>query len=126
MLYPDQFQVNEVWIALRVNDSFTYVQGEPYDIYVLVDAASCYVMGHVLSKTVDEAPNESDVETLFKEAWGAKRQWPKKLIVPENDLAEITFSGQAEKNGFLFETVPLSDLGPIVGELKELFASDFR
>lgn len=125
MLNPDQFRVNEVWIAVRVNEAFLFVKDEPYDIYVLMDAASAYVLGHVLSRVVDEAPHEKDVEALFKKAWGAKNQWAEKLIVTENSLAEDVFRTQAEKNGLPFEIVPLSDLELIVGPLKELFASDF-
>lgn len=125
MLTPDQFRVNEAWIAVRINESFFFVQDEPYDIYVVMDAASAYVFGHLLTRVVEEVPNESDVDSLFKEAWRAKRQWPQKLIVQEGDPAENVFRMQAEKNGLSFDTVPLSDLSLIVGPLKELFASDF-
>ena len=125
MLTPDQFSVNEAWIAVRINEEFMIVKDEPYDIYVLMDAASAYVFGNVLSKVVDEAPQEKDVEALFREAWAAKKEWAKKLIVPENSIAENVFRRQAEQNGLSVETVPLSDLDPIVGPLKELFASDF-
>lgn len=125
MLSPDQFRVNEAWIAIRVNDTFLFVKDEPYDIYVLTDAASAYVLGHVLSRVVDESPSEDDVENLFKQAWTAKRQWPVKIIVPENFSAEKIFRIQAERNGLAFETVPLSDLSPIIGPLKESFAIDF-
>jgi len=45
MLTPDQLLVNEAWIAVRVNEAFLFVKDEPYDIYVLMDAASAYVLG---------------------------------------------------------------------------------
>jgi len=125
MLTPDQFKVNEAWIAVRINEEFLFVKDEPYDMYVLVDAASAYVLGHVLSKVVDESPHEKDVEALFRKAWEAKNQWAEKLIVTENSIAEDVFRTQAEKNGLSFKIVPLSDLEPIVGPLKESFASDF-
>lgn len=125
MLTPDQFRVNEVWLAIRVNESFLFVKDEPYDIYVLMDAASAFVFGHVLSKVADEAPQERDVKALFAKAWEAKSQWPEKLIVPEEDPAENIFRIQAEKNGLAFVTVPLHKLYPIIGPLKELFALDF-
>ncbi|MEA2039504.1 MAG: hypothetical protein U9N82_06685 [Thermodesulfobacteriota bacterium] len=124
MLTPDQFSVNEAWIAVRVNEEFMFVKDEPYDIYVLMDAASAYVLGHVVSKVVDEAPQEKDVEDLFEKAWGAKNQWAEKLIVPENSIAENVFRRQAEQNGLSVETVLLSDLDAIVGPLKESFESD--
>ena len=125
MLNPNQFRVNEAWIAVRINEEFLFVKDEPYDIYVLMDAASAYVLGYVLSQVVDEAPHENDVEALFRKAWEAKNQWAEKLIVTENSIAEHVFRTQAEKNGLSFEIVPLSDLEPIVGPLKESFASDF-
>ena len=125
MLTPDQFKVNEAWIAVRINEEFLFVKDEPYDMYVLVDAASAYVLGHVLSKVVDESPHEKDVEALFRKAWEAKNQWAEKLIVTENSIAEDVFRTQAEKNGLSFKIVPLSDLELIVGPLKESFASDF-
>ena len=125
MLTPDQFRVNEVWIVVRVNEAFLFVKDEPFDIYVLMDAGSAYVLGHVLSRVVDEAPHEKDVEALFRKAWEAKNQWAERLIITENCIAENVFRIQAEKNGLSVEIVPLSDLEPIVGPLKELFASDF-
>jgi hypothetical protein len=125
MLTPDQFRVNEAWIAIRVNEDFIFVKDEPYDIYVLIDAASAYVLGYVLSRVVDEAPHEKDVEALFKNAWEAKSQWAKRLIVSENSSAVDIFRSQAEKYGLSIEIVPLSELGLIVDPLKESFASVF-
>ncbi len=125
MLTPDQFQVNEAWIAVRINEEFLFVKDEPYDIYVLMDAASAYVLGHVLSRVVDEYPYEKDVEALFRKAWEVKNQWAERLIVPENFIAENVFRIQAEKNGLPIEIVPLPDLEPIIGPLKELFGSNF-
>lgn len=125
MLTPGQFKVNEAWIAIRINESFLFVSEEPYDIYVLMDAASAYVFGHVLKKVTDEVPDEKDIHNLFTDAWGKRSQWAKKLIVSENGPAENAFRKQAEEIGLSIDIVPLSDLAPIVGPLKELFASDF-
>ena len=125
MLTPDQFQVNEAWIAIRVNEAFLFVKDEPYDIYVLMDAASAYVLGHVLSKVVDEAPSERDVKALFREAWKAKKQWAEQLILTGDSKAEDVFRKQAERNGLSVIIVPLSELEPIIVLLKESFASDF-
>ena len=122
---PDQFSLNEVWIAFRVNEAFLFVQDEPYDMYVLMDAASAYALDHMLVRVTDEIPKKEDIDILFQKAWGTKRQWPKKLIVPEDDPAENVFRIQAEENGLSFETAQLSGLSPIVEPLKELFASDF-
>jgi len=125
MLMPDQFRVNEAWIAVRINEEFMFVGDEPYDIYVLMDAASAYVLGQVLSKVVDESPQEKDIKDLFQTAWAAKKEWAERLIVPKDSVAEKAFRKIAEDRGLTVETVPLSELEVIVGDLKELFASDF-
>jgi hypothetical protein len=125
MITPDQFHVNEAWIAVRINEEFLFVQDEPYDIYVLVDAASCYVLGHVLSRVVDEAPQEKDVRDLFQAAFRAKNQWANFLILTGNASSDDVFRRQAEQEGLSVKTVSLSDLEPILSPLKESFASDF-
>ena len=124
MLNAEQFEPNEVWIAFRINESFMFVQDEPYNVYMLMDAASTYVFGHVQVRVTDEfsEDDEMEVDDLFQEAWGAKREWPKKLIIPEGESAHDIFRMQAEKNELSFETVPLSDLSSIVEPVKESFA----
>ena len=125
MLTPSQFRVNEAWIAIRVNEAFLCVKDEPYDIHVLIDAGSSYVLGHVLSRVVDEAPSERDVKALLRKAWKTKNQWAEQIIITGNSKAEGVFRTQAEKIGLSVKIVPLSELEPIVGPLKELFASNF-
>ncbi|GAB6906477.1 hypothetical protein DESC_580053 [Desulfosarcina cetonica] len=125
MISPDQFRVNEVWIAVRVNDEFLLVQNEPYDIYVLLDAASCYVFGHVLSRVVDELPQEVDVKELFQTAFQAKNQWAYFLILTGNSPTDDIFRKEAEKNGLSVKIMNESELKPILGPLKESFASSF-
>lgn len=125
MLTPDQFEVNDVWIAVRINEDFLFVKEEPYDMFVLMDAASAYVLGFVISRVADEAPAARDVKKLFKKAWAAKRQWAKKLIVTDDSIATQVFVDEAERNGIPHEIVPMSDLSPIMGPLKESFTKDF-
>ena len=125
MLTPDQFRVNEAWIAARINEEFLFVQDEPYDIYVLMDAASCYILGHVLSRVVDEAPQEKDVKELFQTAFQAKNQWADILILTGNSPADNVFKKQGERQGLSIRIVNQLDLEPILGPLKKSFASDF-
>lgn len=123
MITPDQFRVNEAWIAVRINEGFMFVQNEPYDIYVLLDAASCYVFGHVVSKTIDEAPPEEDVKELFIAAFQAKNQWAKTLITVEESSSNSVFKKVAKQKGLSVKTVNSIELEPILEPLKESFAS---
>jgi len=125
MITPNKFRVNEAWIAVRINEEFILFQDEPYDIYVLVDADSCFVFGHVFSRVVDEAPQENDVRDLFQAAFRTKNQWPKILILSGNSPSDYVFKKFAERLGFLIQTFGPIELEPILGPLKEFFASSF-
>jgi hypothetical protein len=125
MITPDQFRVNEAWIAVRINEEFLLVQDEPYDIYVLMDAASCFVMGYVLSRVVDETPLEKDVKELFQTAFKSKNQWADMLILTGDSPADDAFRKEAEQNGLCVKIVKESDLETIIGPLKTTFASGF-
>jgi len=125
MLKAHNFEVNEAWIAVRVNKNDFLVENEPYTIHALIDAASCYVLGFTLSPVASGAPEQSDVDVLFKKAWAAKKEWAKKLIIEEGSVAEFVFRKQAKQNGLTVEIRPQSDLIPIIGDLIKSFASDF-
>lgn len=125
MIRPDQFRVNEAWIAVRINEEFLFVQDEPYDIYLLMDTASCYIFGHILSHVVDEAPREKDVKELFQTAFRAKNQFADILILTGNSPADDVFRKEAEQNGLSVKIINESELELILGPLKETFASNF-
>ncbi len=125
MLTPDQFEVNEAWITVRVNEEFIFVKDDPYDIFVLMDAASAYVFGFVLSNVVDESLNQEEVANLFRQAWGTKQEWAGTLIVSDEINADNVFISEGEKNGLEIRRVLASSLDPIVGPLKESFLQRF-
>jgi len=117
--------VNEAWIAIRGNEEIIFVKDNPYDIFVLLDASSAYVLGFVLSSVLDESPDSKDVENLFKEAWRAKQEWARKLIVADDSIANDVFIEEGKKHGLEIHTAPASSLEPIVGPLKESFLRTF-
>ena len=45
MLHPNQFQVNEAWIAFKLNDEpiHTEMDGD-FDFIALMDAGSCFIV----------------------------------------------------------------------------------
>lgn len=113
-----QFRVNEAWIACRLQ-TFDTVAGDPADLYVLLDAASGYVFGHLL--VVDEVPSAREAQELFKKAYEMKRQWPTKLIAPKLDPALGIFQAQADAAGFSLEVVPTPYLEDIVRPIQESY-----
>ena len=126
MLTPDQFVVNEAWIVVKVNDAHLFVKDDPYDMYVIMDAGSTYVLGHALSKVSEGSPQEEDVEAIFKKGWEAKQQWPTRLIVTGKSSAENIFKVIAEKHGIEIENASLSSIVTLVKPLKDSFSSSFN
>jgi hypothetical protein len=125
MLHPNQFKVNQAWISVRLNDELIYVQDEPYDMYVLLDAASTYIFGPVFCRTVDDGPALSDIEELFRKAASHKNQYPDELIVPDDFLPKKQFKTICDNLDISFREVPKADLGLIVDEIKDLFQDTF-
>lgn len=117
-LQHDQFKVNEAWIACRLQ-TLDRVGGDPVDVYLLLDAASGYVFGHLL--VLGEAPSAQDTKALFEKAYRTKRQWPAKLIAEKLDPALEVFQAQADAEGFPLEVVPTTYLEDIVRPIQDSY-----
>jgi hypothetical protein len=118
-LTPDQFEVNEAWIVARMH-TVMFVKNEPADIYVLVDAASSYVLGHLVY--LAEAPSRQEFTDLFKQARKQSNGWPKRLLITSEDPGEDVLKAIAADLGIVPEVIPLPYLDPILGPLNESFA----
>ena len=119
-LQHSQFRVNEAWIACRLQ-SFDMVASAPVDLYVLIDAASSYIFGHLL--VLDEVPSPDETQALFAKAYSAKGEWPTKLIAPKLDPALPAFQEQADAGGFPMEVVPVTYLEEFVRPLQASYDS---
>ena len=117
-LTPDLFQINEAWIVSRLSSPMI-VQNESVDVYVLLDAASCYIFGQIAY--VGETPSRNEFNALFKRARKMQRSWPGKLYIPKQDPAEAIISETAVKAGIQIEVVPPPYLDDILNPIKESF-----
>lgn len=113
-----QFHVNEAWIVCRLHTLDT-VAGKPMDLYMLLDAASSYVFGHLV--VLEEVPSAQETRELFRNAYESKRQWPTKLIATKMDPALEVFQAQADAAGFPLEVVPAAYLDDIVRPIQESY-----
>ena len=95
------------------------VAGAPVDLYVLVDAASAYIFGHLL--VLDEAPSSDETQALFEKAYAAKGEWPSKLIAPKLDPGLEVFQEKADAGGFPMEVVPVPQLEEFVRAIQTSF-----
>ncbi len=122
-LTPDTFGINEAWVMFRVG-GLLFVGGNPIDIYLLMDASSGYVFGHLPCE--GDRPDKKALTALFKEAFNAKYEWPYALYLPKGEPAETLFREEAEKSSIDVHTVPLSHLEAIIEPVRESFIDLYR
>jgi hypothetical protein len=70
VLHPNQFQVNEAWIAFQLNDEPIHTEQDgSFNCVALMDAASCLILGSELVPLDESEPSQSNARRLLKEGW---------------------------------------------------------
>lgn len=125
MLHPNQFQVNEAWIAFKLNDvPVQTLHDGDFNFLVLMDAASCFLLSTVTLAAKQGEPTVLESLRLLEEGQSHKHAWPITLFVP-NELSAPTLIAEAERLGIEVVRVEQSHLLPIIGEAKEDFKLHF-
>lgn len=121
MFDPGQFQVNEAWIVFQLNDIpvFTEAEGN-FNLIALMDAASGYILGTELVPVNASEPSQLESKRLLKSGQSQKKQLPKKIIIPSNQVADI-LSLEAERYGIDVIRVPEEQLLVFISEAREGF-----
>ena len=65
MLHPNQFQVNDTWIAFKLNEApiATDRDGD-FDLIALMDAASCFILSSVTVSVNALQPTELELSLI--------------------------------------------------------------
>ena len=121
MLDPSQYQVNEAWIAFRLNDApiSTEADGD-FNVLALMDVASCYILGMEFIRTDSPEPSQLEAARLLKGSHSHEQQYPKSLFIPTNQEADI-LSTEAERHGITVTRVPEEQLLVFIGEARQGF-----
>jgi hypothetical protein len=121
MLHPNEFQVNQAWIAFSLNEVpiSTEADGD-FNVIALMDAASCYILDTEFVPATSSEPSEMVAKRLIKGGQSHKQQLPETLYIPENQAADI-LCGEAERNGIAVVRVPEEQLLVFIGEARESF-----
>lgn len=126
MIKRDHIKDNSVWIAVKISGSFMLINDTPYYVFVLMDAVSATVFGHVIVEAFGGLPDSGEVESLFRKAYKLTKKWPAKLIVADKSVVSELFKKEAEKNGVEIDTIPLKELSPIIAPFVEEFANRYK
>jgi hypothetical protein len=126
MLHPEQFEVNETWIAFRLNNVPIRTERDgDFNCIALMDAASCFILSSQFIPAAASEPTRAEFGRLLKDAKRHKQQLPKTLFVSREDVADrMTF--EATQQSIEVVRVPKSELLIFIGEAREAFAERFE
>lgn len=126
MLHPNQFEVNETWIAFRLNNAPIRTERDgDFNCIALMDAASCFILGSEFIPAAAAEPTRDEFRRLLKGAKRHKKQLPKTLFIPREDVADRA-TLEATQQSIEVVRVPESELLIFVGEAREAFAERFE
>ena len=107
---------------LRLN-SMLYVAEKPADIYVLMDAASAYIFGHIIA--MGEEPAMEEVERALIGAWQLNEGWPTKILWATGDPIGGVLPQVAQKHGIACADYPSSYFTMIARPVQASFDEKF-
>ena len=126
MLHPKQFEVNEAWIAFRLNGApiRTVVDGD-FHCFALMDAASCHILGSELTPAADVEPSTPQWRNLLKTGYDHHGQFPQTLFVPREQVAEDLI-GEAARLNIEVVRVVEAELLVFIGDARNGYAERFE
>ena len=126
MLHPNQFEVNEAWIAFRLNEAPVRTEHDgDFNCIALIDAASCFILGSELIPVTAAELTRAQFRRLLKSAQRHKQQLPKTLFVPRGDVGDLV-TREATQQNIDVVRVPESELLIFIGEARQAFAERFE
>ena len=120
-MQPDQFQVNQTWLAYRINVAPMQVEGKAIDLYVLQDAASMFLFGNAFAPHGADGPAIEDVQKLLESARRKRNEWPTELVLPGKHGPANSFIQVAKREGVFVRTVPESHMSFYIKDTQEAY-----
>ena len=119
MLHPNQFQVNEAWIAFQLNDEPIHTEQDgSFNCIGLMDAASCFILGTELVPVNEPEPSQLQTRRLLKAGWVHKKRLPVTLFVPTGQFQDV-LPTEAKRQGVSVVPVPETQLLVFIGEARQ-------
>jgi hypothetical protein len=126
MLHPTQFEVNEAWIAFRLNGAPLRTEHDgDLNCLALMDAASCFILGSEAIPATAAEPTRAQFRHLLQVAERHKQQLPRTLFIAREDIADL-IAREAEHQKIEVVRVPESELLIFIGEARQSFAEHFE
>ena len=124
MLHPSQFEVNEAWIAFRLNDAPLNTSSDgALNCVALMDAASCFLLASAFVATSKQM-SKLEARHLLAQARKHKGELPKTLFIAAGCPAQH-LEREAEHRKVAIARVPEDQLVPFIREARESFSEHF-
>lgn len=121
VLHPNQFHVNEAWIAFQLNDAPIETERDgSFNCVCLMDAASCFILGTAMVPADELEPSKMEAKRLLKTGWAHKKKFPATLFVPTGRL-QTTLPAEAKRQGITVVSVHESQLRTFIGDARQGF-----
>ena len=121
MLHPNQFEINEAWIAFRLNDEPLHTEQDgSFNCICLMDAASCFILGNAMIPADQAEPSHLEARRLLTTGWAHKKRMPKTLFVPTGQF-QTDLSAEAKRKGIDVVSVQEDQLIVFIGEARQGF-----
>lgn len=119
MNYSD-FKENGAWLIFRLD---TQVKDQPVDVYLLMDLPSGLIMRHAIVTGLALEPNEA--RTFLQAGRDRKGLWPRRVLIGKGDPSENTIQTALAPHHLQLESIPRSQLEPLIAPVKESFGRQF-
>jgi len=125
MLHPSQFQVNEAWIAFKLNEVpvATKADGD-FNVIALMDAASCFILGSEFVPAGATDLSAIQARRLLKTGESHKHRLPRTLFISTDHPANA-LRNEAERRGIAVMRVSIEQLLPFINEARVGFKEHF-
>lgn len=126
MLEPQQFAVNESWVAFRINEDPIELAEGTFNVVGLMDVGSTFIFGQVMLPASAQDFNEAQAGELLKFGLQkSKGKLPKSLFIP-NECTWPKLASEAKRIGITAISIPQIELLAITDAACESFRSFFR
>ena len=118
-LNPNQFQVNEAWIAFQLNETpIRTGKDGAFNCICLMDAASCYILVTELISTLETELSPRQARDMLTAAWAKKGDFPQTLFLPAGRFP-CNLKAEAERLGMAVVFTPEDRLLVFIGEARD-------
>lgn len=125
MLHPSQFDVNEAWLAFKLNETPICTESDgDFDCIALMDVASGFILSNAFAPAGKAEPPTMEVRRLLEEAKAHRQELPQTLFIPSGQFDRI-LAAEAERLGIAVVRVPEDQLLVFIGEARTSFKQHF-